>query len=130
MTTEFQPAESDLTSDFRRGFVPFPADRAEAYRQAGYWTGRRLDSILSNAASAHPDKAAVIDTDRSLTFAELDAAADRFGAALAALGISPGDRVLLQMHNCAHFAIALFGLLRAGAVPVMCLPGHRAASSP
>ena len=33
--------------------------------------------------------------------------------------------MLLQLPNSAQFAVALFGLLRAGAVPVMCLPGHR-----
>ena len=43
------------------------------------------------------------------------------------LGIGTGDRVLLQMPNTANFAVALFGLLRAGAVPVMCLPAHRRA---
>lgn len=127
MTTEFQPVESDLTSDFRTGFVPFPPDRVEEYRRAGYWTGRRLDSILSDAAAAQPDKAAVIDPDRSHTFAELDALADRVAAGLADLGIAPGDRVLLQMPNDTRFAVAFFGLLRAGAIPVMCLPGHRSA---
>ena len=40
-------------------------------------------------------------------------------------GLAAGDRVLLQLPNSAQFAIALFGLLRAGVVPVMCLPGHR-----
>jgi mycobactin salicyl-AMP ligase len=35
--------------------------------------------------------------------------------------------VLLQMPNTCEFAVALFGLLRAGAIPVMCFSGHRAA---
>ena len=35
--------------------------------------------------------------------------------------------MLLQLPNGCEFAVALFGLLRAGAIPVMCLPGHRAA---
>lgn len=61
------------------------------------------------------------------TFAELDAAADRIGSALLDLGFHAGDRVLLQLPNSCRFAVALFGLLRAGVVPVMCLPGHRSA---
>ena len=48
-------------------------------------------------------------------------------AGLAELGIASGDRVLLQLPNGCEFAVALFALLRAGAIPVMCLPGHRAA---
>ncbi|BCQ08557.1 2,3-dihydroxybenzoate-AMP ligase [Mycobacterium heckeshornense] len=112
------------------GFVPFPADRAERYRSAGYWTGRTVDSILTGAARRWPDRPAVLDADgagRCLSFAELDARADHAAAGLRALGIAAGDRVLLQFPNTAAFAVALFGLLRAGALPVLCLPGHRAA---
>ena len=111
------------------GFVPFPAQRAAAYRAAGYWTGRPLDSILAGAARRWPDKIAVLDTraGAGLTFAGLDDAANRAAAGLRGLGIAPGDRVLLQLPNGTQFAVALFALLRAGAIPVMCLPGHRAA---
>lgn len=121
MSTGLDSQHSDLTT----GFVPFPADRANEYRRAGLWTGRRLDSILSDAATNWPDRAAVIDPDTTYTFAELDARANRVASALAERGIAPGDRVMLQLPNSAEFAVALFGLLRAGAVPVMCLPGHR-----
>ncbi len=115
-----------------RGFTGFPADRAAHYRAAGYWTGRTVDSLLSHAAQRWPERVAVIDACRQpgmagVSFAELDAWADRAAAGLAALGIAPGDRVLLQLPNTSAFAVALFGLLRAGAMPVMCLPGHRAA---
>lgn len=112
------------------GFVPFPADRAAAYRAAGYWTGRTLDTVLGDAARRWPDRTAVIDaraTTDGLTYADLDAQAHRAAAGLRSVGVAPGDRVLLQLPNGPQFAVALFGLLRAGAVPVMCLPGHRAA---
>ncbi len=117
-----KPLAADLT-----GFVPFPADRAAAYRAAGYWTGRTLDTILTDAARRWPDRIAVRDAvggDR-LTYADLDERASRAAAGLHGLGIAPGDRVLLQLPNGCQFAVALFGLLRARAIPVMCLPGHR-----
>ncbi len=111
------------------GFVPFPADRAAAYRAAGYWAGRTLDTILSDAAHRWPGRTAVLDAvgGAGLSYAQLDERADRAAAGLRAVGIAPGDRVLLQLPNGCQFAVALFGLLRAGAIPVMCLPGHRAA---
>lgn len=123
MSTVFPKERDDLTD----GFVTFPADRAAAYREAGYWTGSPLDSILGNAADRWPDARAIIDSRRSYTFAELDALADVVAARLTALGLRSGDRVLLQLPNTTQFAVALFGLLRAGVVPVMCLSGHRAA---
>ncbi len=109
--------------------MPFPADRAAAYRAAGYWTGRPLDTILSDAARRWPDRTAVLDAmgDAGITYADLDDQADRAAGGLRGAGIAPGDRVLLQLPNGCQFAVALFGLLRAGAIPVMCLPGHRAA---
>lgn len=123
MSTGFQHVHSDLAE----GFVPFPEERAEEYRRAGYWAGRPLDSLLTEAAQRRPDHPAVVDVVERLTFAELSAQADTVAAGLTELGIRPGERVLLQLPNSVRFAVTFFGLLRAGAVPVMCLPGHRTA---
>ncbi|WP_159234846.1 (2,3-dihydroxybenzoyl)adenylate synthase [Mycolicibacterium vanbaalenii] len=137
MSTGFLPEQGDHQhlgpgdgpghTDLARGFVPFPSDRAEEYRSAGYWTGRPLDCLLTDAAAAWPQRTAIIDATTAYTFAELDTVADRVAAALVDQGIAEGERVLLQLPNSCQFAVALFGLLRAGAVPVMCLPGHRTA---
>ncbi|MCP9276688.1 (2,3-dihydroxybenzoyl)adenylate synthase [Mycolicibacterium arenosum] len=123
MSTAFQRDQHDVL----RGFTPFPEDRAEVYRNAGYWEDRPLATILRRAAERWPDKPGVVDANGSYTFAELDARADRVAAALADRGIRPGDRVLLQLPNSREFAVAVFALLRSGAVPVLCLPGHRSA---
>ncbi len=120
-------ASDNEHTDLRRGFVPYPAERAEEYRRAGYWQGRSLDTILGEAAARWPNKPAVIDAGGMYTFEELDGLADRMAAGLAARGVARGDRVLLQLPNSREFAVAALALLRAGAVPVMCLPGHRAA---
>ncbi|MHC9293826.1 (2,3-dihydroxybenzoyl)adenylate synthase [Mycobacterium sp. LTG2003] len=122
-----QPSESAAQSTLLQGFTPCPAERAEAYRTAGYWTDRLLDSVLRDAAAEWPDRVAVADAGTSYSYAELDALADRAAAGIAGLGIRPGDRVLVQLPNSSEFAVALFGLLRAGAIPIMCLPGHRLA---
>ncbi|WP_293323282.1 (2,3-dihydroxybenzoyl)adenylate synthase [Mycobacterium sp.] len=109
------------------GFVAFPPERAAAYRAAGYWTGRTVDSLLRHAATTWPDRVAVADGRTSHTYAELDELVDRAAGGFAGLGIGSTDRVLLQLPNSCRFAVALFGLLRAGAFPVLCLPGHRLA---
>lgn len=106
---------------------PLPEERAARYRAAGYWTGRTVDSLLRRAAATWPDRVAVVDTVTSHTYRELDELVRRTAGGFAALGIAPTDRVLLQLPNSCRFAVALFGLLRAGAIPVLCLPGHRLA---
>ena len=118
-----------MSSSIMEGFVPFPQDRAAKYRAAGYWSGQTVDSMLTDAAHRWPTQVAVVDADGPgrLTFAQLDERSDGAAAGLAELGIAVGDRVLLQLPNTCEFAVALFALLRAGAIPVMCLTGHRAA---
>lgn len=109
------------------GWVPWPADYAERYRRAGYWTGETLGSTLRIRAATHPDRIAVVDGERRWTYRELDQRADRLAAGLDRLSIQPGDRVVVQLPNSAEFLEVLFALFRLGALPVMALPAHRAA---
>ena len=52
-----------MPSSQLEGFVPFPPDRAANYRAAGYWTGRTVDSMLSDAAQHWSTHVAVVDAD-------------------------------------------------------------------
>lgn len=58
-----------------------------------------------------PDASAVV-----LTYGRLRADSERFAAALADLGIGPGDRVATLMGKSAEYLIALMGIWRLGAV--------------
>ncbi|MET8875967.1 AMP-binding protein [Nocardia sp. NPDC004604] len=111
----------------RDGYVPFPTADAEAYRAAGYWTGRPLGDLLRTTATQHPNRAALLDADSARSYAWVDAEADRMAHGLLALGIAPGDRVVVQLPNVPEFLTVLFGLLRAGIIPVLTLPAHRRA---
>jgi long-chain acyl-CoA synthetase len=79
-----------------------------------------VGALVRRAADRTPEHAAVVDVTagRTLTWAELAAAADAEAARLVAAGIGPGDRVVLVLPNGAGFCVALFGALRAGAVAV------------
>ncbi|MFG1796796.1 (2,3-dihydroxybenzoyl)adenylate synthase [Nocardia sp. NPDC049149] len=118
---------STASSTHRDGYVPFPADIAETYRAAGYWRGQALGDLLRDTAQRHPDRAALHDADGTRSYAWLDAEADRMAYGLLALGIAPGDRVVVQLPNVPEFLTVLFGLLRAGIIPVLTLPAHRRA---
>lgn len=117
---------SSATGTHRDGFVPYPADLAASYRAAGYWTGTTLGDLLRDTARRLPGRRALLG-DRPLTYAELDTEADRMAYGFGALGIAAGDRVVVQLPNTPEFVIVLFGLLRAGAIPVLALPAHRRA---
>ncbi len=108
----------------RDGYVPFPVEQAAEYRRAGYWQGRSLGELLRETARRYPHRTALLGAE-ARTYATLDAEADRMAHGLRALGIEPGDRVVVQLPNVVEFVPVLFGLLRAGMIPVLTLPAHR-----
>ncbi|MFD4030019.1 (2,3-dihydroxybenzoyl)adenylate synthase [Streptomyces sp. NPDC058637] len=98
---------------------------SERYRNAGHWEGVTFGSSLRRWAATRPESVALVDGDRRWTYAELDREADRVARGLRGLGMGQGDRVVVQLPNCAEFALIWFGLQRLGAVPVHAMPGHR-----
>src|SRR3954471_19841040 len=77
-----------------------------------------LSSVLEHSARLVPERVALTCGDQHMTYAELNARATRVAAGLAAIGIVPGDRVLLSCPNVPWFPIAYFGILKAGAIVV------------
>jgi long-chain acyl-CoA synthetase len=79
---------------------------------------RPLTDILRIAAADVPDAPATSFFGETLTYSQLKAAADKFATALARMGIAKGDRVGIMLPNCPHYVIAVFGILRLGAIVV------------
>jgi len=72
--------------------------------------------VLDGALAADPDAEALVTRTRRLSYAELDAQADRAARALRELGVRTGDRVAACLPNDADVVIAFHGALRLGAV--------------
>jgi benzoate-CoA ligase family protein len=64
------------------------------------------------------DLAAIREPKRVWTYTRLAEESMRAAAALRDLGIKPGERVALLMHDSAEMAATFLGAVRAGAVPV------------
>ncbi len=77
-----------------------------------------LATLLANSVLRYPALPAALTDERTLTYAELDAAARRLAAHLLAGGLAPGDRVAVMVPNVPEFTIAYFGVLYAGGVAV------------
>jgi long-chain acyl-CoA synthetase len=71
---------------------------------------------LWGIAAATPDRTAVVDPDgRALSYGDLAAAADRYGRGLQAMGLRPGDAIVVMLPNgidmlAVHFAAMQSGL--------------------
>lgn len=97
-----------------------------------------LDSVniaaaLADAARRSPDRVALHVPERKRfggprayhthSYAELDAEADAIARGLLAEGLTPGDRVALLVKPSYELFALVFGLFRAGIVPVLVDPG-------
>ena len=77
-----------------------------------------LAVVLEDSARTVPDRPALVLGETSLTYAQVDAAANRVAHLLVSLGVEPGDRVALSCPNLPQFPIVYYGILKAGAVVV------------
>jgi acyl-coenzyme A synthetase/AMP-(fatty) acid ligase len=75
---------------------------------------------LAENAARRPDKTALIlagaESDRRLTYGQLDLAVRRLAAGFSSLGFPPGARVLIRLGNDLDYALSFFALIAAGLV--------------
>ncbi len=103
----------------------WPDAFAARYREAGYWIGQTFTGMLRERVAQQPDHIAVVGGDQRWSYAELWQRAETAASGFLALGLEPGDRVIVQLANVPEFLSATFGLFRAGLIPVFTLPAHR-----
>jgi long-chain acyl-CoA synthetase len=77
-----------------------------------------LAGLLENSAGMYPERTAVVFGDTSLTYAQVDVAANQVANLLVEHGVNPGDTVALSCPNLPFFPIIYFGILKAGAIVV------------
>jgi amino acid adenylation domain-containing protein len=82
-----------------------------------------LHARLARRAAATPDRPALVDGDRTLTYRELDRLGDRLAAALAARGVGPETVVGVCLPRSAEMVVALVGVAKAGACFLPLDPG-------
>ncbi len=74
--------------------------------------------LLARNARNFPNETAMIFGETRLTWAEMNARANRFVSSLQKLGIGFGDRVALYARNSNQWVEALFGLAKIGVISV------------
>lgn len=74
-----------------------------------------LAGVLETSAHLYPERIALIDGARRVTYRELNAMAARIAGGLVARGIGPGQVVALTAPNSVEFVAAFYGVLKTGA---------------
>lgn len=99
------------------------AERLAEHYRSGAWRDETIYALLHGHAARTPDRPAIRDRTRRLTYRELLAAVDMLAADLAARGVRPGQRVGVWLPSRIEAAVALLACSRNGYV---CVPSlHR-----
>ncbi len=79
-----------------------------------------LSHALDDSASLDPERLSFVVPNASLTYGELAIASSRLANVLRESGVRAGDRVGIWMPRCLETAVAVYGILKAGAafVPI------------
>src|SRR5579872_2047789 len=77
-----------------------------------------VQSVLEKAAERFGPQPALDFMNTRISYAELEALANRAAAGFQKLGVKPGVHVGLFLPNTPHYVIAFFGVLKAGGVVV------------
>ena len=90
----------------------------------------QISSLISRAARQFGDAPCLSEGDRTVSFREFDAATNRLGNGLLAMGLEPGDRVGVMLPNSidclvAYYALAKCGLVRVGLNTRETIEDHR-----
>jgi amino acid adenylation domain-containing protein len=109
-----------LVSPSARAVLPDPTESLD-----DTWEGA-IHELFSKQANRAPDCLAVVDTNESWTYRELDRQSNQLANYLVAGGIQPKDRVAIYAHRSAHLVLALLGVLKAGATFVIVDPAYPA----
>jgi clorobiocin biosynthesis protein CloN4 len=87
-------------------------------RRGGSGGAGSLHRLVIDSAARHPDRVAVSAADGQLPYALLDRRANALARRLAALGVRPGDRVVIWTEKSCAGIVAMQAVLRLGAAYV------------
>jgi amino acid adenylation domain-containing protein len=96
-------------SESRYGVPAIPCQQERAYSR-----DRCVPELVAHQAAQNPDRIALLDDSRQLTYSELDALANRLAHRLQGLGVSSGIPVAVCMSRSPLTAAAALAVMKAG----------------
>ena len=86
--------------------------------EVGAAAAATVGRLFAATAALRPDRIALVEGERSLTYAELDSRVNRLANALIRRGVGRGDRVALMARNCIGYIEVELACARIGAIAV------------
>jgi amino acid adenylation domain-containing protein len=86
----------------------------------------QVEHFLEASARRRPDRLALVEGQRRVTYAEMDHLASGLARGLRAAGVRRGDRVAVYLENSLEAVASIFGILKAGGVFLVLNPTIKA----
>jgi len=98
--------------------APRPPSQAtiDEYTAKGWWGDRTFFEVVECHAREHPEREAMVDDRRRITYGQFWKEVKRFAEFLRRQGVKRGDVVTLQLPNRIEFPVVFFSLELIGAV--------------
>lgn len=93
------------------------------------FAGLSTADALKRSAVRFPNKIAVIDGERRVTYMELESMACGLAASLQEMGYKKGDRVAIYMKNSLELMTAFYALQKLGVIVAWANPNYRVAEA-
>lgn len=100
-----------------------PAHVVRRWEAARLWTAESVSDVIGRDAEL--TRVACVVDDQRLSFAELRRWSMTVARSLAASGVTRGDRIVMQLPNCAELVVSILAAWRLGAVAVPVVPLFR-----
>jgi len=91
-------------------------DNEYYYKQ--YWGNQVLSDIFDQAVRDYPQKTALVQGDRRVTYGEFGQLVNRLSLRLLDMGVGKGDFVIILLPNCIEFAFFHYAVAKIGAISV------------
>ncbi|MEU6413191.1 amino acid adenylation domain-containing protein [Microbispora sp. NPDC046933] len=108
----------------RNRVLEFAGATADGPAADAFGGASALHEVIAAQAARTPSATAVACGGDALTYAELDAAAGRLARRLRGLGVGRDDRVAICLEQSTGLAVAVLGVLKAGAAYLPLDPEH------
>ncbi len=125
LTERFQRVLSEMTADSTRRLMALDVVDEAEHELLDAWgnrsvlsrpgTGKSIPGMFAAQVARTPDAAALSFEGRSMTYRELDEAANRLAHLLIEEGAGPGERVALLFSRSADAIVSILAVLKTGA---------------
>jgi non-ribosomal peptide synthetase component E (peptide arylation enzyme) len=95
------------------------------YLNNGCWEHKTLRELCHESSMLYPDKTALVDSKRRVTWGEVADYSEQLALSLVKLGFSKDSIILIQLYNSIELFLTLVAAEKAGVIVAACPPNFR-----